>query len=85
MALERTYGALTCLLGPVAFDREGTNLIGTLAIRELITVSRVEATWRVEWHFHLLADRAAVQSFVSRGRAHRWTINFAAVELGSIA
>ena len=85
MALELAYGRFTRLLRPVSFSREGANLLGTLAIRVLVTIHRIEAVWRVEWHFHFLADCTAIQSFVSGGRAHCRTINFTAVELGSIA
>ena len=85
MALELAYGRLTRLLRSVAFSCEGTNLLGTLAIRVLVTIHRIEAVWRVEWHFHFLADCAAIQSFVSGGRTHFRTINFTTVELGSIA
>ena len=81
MTLKLAYGTLTRLLRPVAFAREGTNLLGTLAISVLVTINRIEVVWRVERHFHFLADCTAIQSFVSRGRAHCRTINFTAVEL----
>ena len=84
VTLELAYGRLTRLLRPVTFSCEGANLLGTLSIRVLVTIHRIEAVWRVERHFHFLADCAAIQSFVSGGRAHFRTINFTAVELWSI-
>ena len=84
VALELAYGSFTSLLRPVAFFCEGSNLLGTLSISILVIIHRLEAMWRVEWHFNFLANCAAIQSFVPGGRAQFRTINFTAVELGSI-